>query len=223
MEKIDRIVDGWKAKTPFERIARKAHTKVPGGQFNIETPDKESAIYVAGYQLALKESDPRYPAMELANYILGGSGFTSMLTDRVRQEEGLSYTVGSQFSVSELDEYSQFLIFATCKPNVINKADKIVGDVLKKASKDGVTAKEMDEHLKGWLEEQKSSRADDSSLASTLVRDLYLGRTFNYYRELESKVAKLTLKEVHEGLRELIQLNRLVIVRAGDFKKAGKN
>jgi zinc protease len=222
LERVGRIVEGWKAKTPFQRIEQQAHTKIPGERFTIETPDKKNAVYLAGYQLALKESNPKSLAMKMANYILGGSGFTSLLTDRIRQKEGLSYTVGSQFGVSEFDEFASFSVFAICNPDVIEKVDKLAAEVLTQAAKDGVDEKHFTAAIKGWLEGQKVDRADDDKVAAMLVRDLYLGRTFAYYSEREAKMAKLTLNEVNDAMRELIQLKRLVIVRAGDFKKAAE-
>ena len=40
--------------------------------------------------------------------------------------------------------------------------------------------------------------------------------------ELEGKIAKLTVKDVNQALQELIQPKRLVIVKAGDVKKAAE-
>ena len=39
---------------------------------------------------------------------------------------------------------------------------------------------------------------------------------------MEAKMAKLTVKEVNAALGQLIQPQRLVIVRAGDFKKTAQ-
>lgn len=41
---------------------------------------------------------PDYPAADLLNYVLGGGGFSSRLTDRIRDKEGLAYYVYSYFA-----------------------------------------------------------------------------------------------------------------------------
>ena len=49
-----------------------------------------------------------YPALELGNYMPGGGFLNSRLSTRIRQKEGLSYGVGSQLSVSSLDQAGAF-------------------------------------------------------------------------------------------------------------------
>jgi predicted Zn-dependent peptidase len=47
-----------------------------------------------------------------------------------------------------------------------------------------------------------------------------LGRTFVDQAELEKKFAAVTVKDVNRVLSSYLTIDRLVIVRAGDFKKA---
>ena len=63
------------------------------GRETIQVPDKESATYAAGFTMKLTDRDPDYVALEMGNYLLGGSS-TSRLWDRLRQKEGYSYSVG---------------------------------------------------------------------------------------------------------------------------------
>ena len=42
------------------------------------------------------DDDADYPAVEMANFVLGGGGFTSRITERLRQKEGWSYGSGSR-------------------------------------------------------------------------------------------------------------------------------
>ena len=53
---------------------------------------------------------------------------------------------------------------------------------------------------------------------SLLSRE-YLGRTFAHARELEKRTAGLTPDEVRAAFRKHIDPKKLVIIRAGDFKK----
>ncbi len=67
---------------------------------NFEAPDKANAFFIAGMNLAIRDDDPDFPALTLANYMLGGGFLNSRLAVRIRQKEGLSYGVGSQFNAS---------------------------------------------------------------------------------------------------------------------------
>jgi zinc protease len=48
---------------------------------------------------------------------------------------------------------------------------------------------------------------------------LFNRRTFAYYSELENKIASLTPEQVSEAFRQHIDLQKLVIISAGDFAK----
>ncbi len=185
----------------------------------IDVPDKESATYLAGLTFPYKDSDPEYAALEIGNYILGGS-FTSRIWDRLREKEGLCYGTGTRISVDSKDPYSLFMTFAICNPVNIDKVNKGALEEIAKIVKNGVTPEELEAAKKGYLEELKVQRASDDSIRATLRAGLYLGRTLNFEIELEKKIAALTLKDVNQALSAHITPDRLVIIRAGDFKKA---
>ena len=62
-------------------------------------------------------------------------------------------------------------------------------------------------------------RSNDMSLANLLAEELFNGRTFAYYADLEKKVAGLTPSVTRQAFARHIQPKRLVIIRAGDFTK----
>src|SRR5262249_33674295 len=170
---------------------------------------------------ALKDTDPDYVPLFMGNYLIGGSS-TSWLYKRVRDKEGYSYSVGSQLDTSARDPYSLFLVTAEYNPIYTEKVDKAVLEELTKALKDGVSATELKEGQKSSLQELKVSSASDNALAGYLREGLELGRTFAYYADLEKKIAALTAKEVNAALARHLAVDRLVIVRAGDFNKKAK-
>jgi len=111
---------------------------VKGSRDSINTPDKENAVYGAGLKFAMNDLSPDYSALEIGNYILG-NGFSSRLMDRLRQKEGLCYAVGSQLGVDSQDKASQFLMYAICNPENIDKVDKGAVEELTKLLKDGIS------------------------------------------------------------------------------------
>ena len=61
----------------------------------LSTPDKQNADMRVRQPVALNDTDADYPALTMANYLLG-SGGSSRLWKRIRETEGLSYDVRSQ-------------------------------------------------------------------------------------------------------------------------------
>jgi zinc protease len=217
VKQVESFLTGWKSSVPYQRIPEVAHT-VKGRRKDINTPDKENAIYIAGEIVPVTNTDAVFPALRLGNYILGGSP-TARLFERMRQKEGLSYGAGSDLEVSSQDKYGMLLIFAICNPKSLDKAGEIALDVVARTLKEGVTDKELATAKKAYLQELKVKRANDSNLASILGEFLHLGRTFKFYADLESKVAALSVDEVNRALADYLSVDRLVIVRAGDFSK----
>src|SRR5262249_52485962 len=135
----------WRAASPYQRIARPAPMDVAGSRDVILTPDKANAIYLAGMMLDIKDDDPDFPALEIADFILGGGSLSSRLADRVRQKEGLSYTVGSQFSAGAKDPAARFAVFAICNPKNMEKLDRAIAEELARLVDKGITEEELAE------------------------------------------------------------------------------
>ena len=83
----------------------------------------------------------------------------------------------------------------------------------------GPSAQEVVGAQKTYLESQKVSRSSDTAIASQIVTNLQLGRTFAHLQDMEKRIAALTPDDVTAAFRRHIDLKRLVIVRAGDFQK----
>jgi zinc protease len=66
---------------------------------------RQAELLLHGRQLVkLNDEDPDYPALVMANYMFGGSGLGTRLSRRIRDKEGLSYGVQSQFAAPTKDD-----------------------------------------------------------------------------------------------------------------------
>jgi zinc protease len=219
LDLVQDFLKDWKPGVPYQRIPQPADTHVEAERIKIETPDKANAIYLAGLNLALRDTDPDEAALDIGDFILGGGSLSSRLGDRVRQKDGLSYGVGSSYAASSLDPSAHFMFFAICNPINIDKVDKAIAEEVVRLLKEGVGDKELAEAKDAYLKANKVSRSSDSQLAGLLASALEAGRTLEYDAALEKKIAALTADEVNAALRKHLTPGRLVIVEAGDFKK----
>ena len=209
----------WKSPKPFARV-RMSYADISPMNKSIETPDKANAFFMAGLRLKMSDEDPDYPAMELANYILGGSP-NSRLLNRLRQKEGWSYGAGSQFNVGTKDDNGMLLGYAILAPQNIVKLEGGFREEFEKVLKTGFTAEEIESSKKAWAQEQNLGRSDDQALAREWVKDLFFDRTMAFDAEIEKKVAALTPDQVNAAFRRHVDVSKLTVVKAGDFKKAG--
>jgi zinc protease len=190
-----------------------------GARHQIDTPDKANATYVAGLLFPLRDDNADYPALLMGNYILGSGALSSRLGNRIRQQEGLSYSVSSSLNVSSWDERASLNIMAICNPRNISRVEKAAREELERLLRDGVSAEELANAKQGYLQSQKVARSTDPALVGMLSNLRHLGRTMAFQAEVEDKIQALTPDQVQAAMNRHIDPKKLIVVTAGDFKE----
>jgi zinc protease len=212
----------WKGGAAYTRVPT-PYQDVVAANRKIETPDKENAVFIARTNVNMQEDDTDYAAFFVADYIMGGgAGFDSRLTKRIRVKEGLSYTAVSQLSVDSTDRGSLWLGFAIAAPQNMEKVEAAFKDEVAKALKDGFTEAEVTAAKSGALQRRAQARAQDAGVARAWGSNMYLGRTFAWSAKLEERITALKAEDVNAAFRKHINVEKITIVKAGDFVKAAK-
>ncbi len=217
-KQVNELFGTWKSPKPYHRVEREFHA-IPPQLFAFETPDKANAVWLAGANIKMTDTDADYPAMVLSSYIIG-SGMNSRLFARIRAKEGLSYGVGASFSVPTKDDDATFFAQAICAPQNAPKVEASFKDEMAKILENGFSGDEIAAAKKSWIQSRQVGRAEDGQLTARLSVLRYWDRTMNFDAELEQKVLALTPEEMRAALRRHLDLTQLLYSRAGDFKKA---
>jgi len=216
---VEEAFGDWASPRSYERIA--AHFQnVAADGISIETPDKANAIFLAQQNLELTDTDPDYPALVLAGYMIGGGVLNSRLARRIRVQDGLSYGVGGGITGHPVDPVGAFTAFAIYAPENGEKVEAAFREEIQKVLAEGFTAEEMATSLQGLLETRQLGRAQDASLSGQISSNLYFERTFQFDATLEEKIRILTLDEVNAAVRRHLDLAKITVVKAGDFSGA---
>jgi zinc protease len=216
---LGELFGGWQSRTPFERLHAKP-SKALVLRERIEVADKESASLLAMLPLQMRNDDPAYPALLLGNYMTGGGFLNSRLARRIRQEEGLSYSVGSWFEASRWDKDGSFGGWAAYAPANDGTVVEAFADEIRRVVADGFTAEELAAAKTGWLQRRAMSRGVDRELAGTLLWREDEERTLLWDAALEAQVAGLSCADLHSAFRRHIDPDRISYVRAGSFEGA---
>ncbi len=208
----------WKSSKPYKRMNAILY-EVDAQNKNIETPDKANAGFFAGSTFAMKDDDADYPALMIANYIFGGGGLSSRLANRIRQEDGLSYGVGSYMNANPYVEKTTWGAYAIYAPENKDALEKAFTEELAKALKDGFTDEEVADAKKGWIQNQEVSRSQDGYLTNTINSYLEQDRTMMWNADLEERVSKLTPADINNAFKKYIIPSKISYVKAGDFAK----
>lgn len=220
---LESLFAGWRSPVPYEDVPM-SFRDVPARAARFETPDKANATLVARSNLALNEDDPDYPALLVASDILGGGALSSRLGDRLRQKEGLSYSVSSFVSAGSApgrrDDNGMLMMQAIAAPQNIDRAEAAVREELARFVRDGITEQELKKSVTNLLTRQEQGRSGDGSVAGTLSRNAYMGRSMAWSAKLEAGIRALTVDGVNAAIRKHIRPDTLSMFAAGDFAKA---
>lgn len=216
--KLEALFKGFTAKEKFERVAQ-PHTPVAAKVDQVVTPDKANAFMGFATTFSLKEGDPDYPAMVLADYLLGGGFLSGRVPQRLREKEGLSYGAGTSLRVHPIDDSAALLGYAIFAPQNDGKVETGFREELAKAVEKGFTDKELASARPGLLKEREQIRADDGDLAMELSQQLYLGRTMAFEQQVDDSLGKLSTAQVSAALKKYLDPSKLAFIKAGDFKK----
>ncbi len=208
----------WKSRSPFVHIDTK-YLPVTPINTKIETPDKENAQFFAGLRIQMRDTDPDYAAMVMANYIMGGD-IASRWSDRIRNKEGLSYDVRSSFSAPTFGDAALLQGSIISNPKNSPKAEASFRDELKKTLAEGFTQKELDAAKTAFHDARVLGRSGDAQILSLIGVRSDQDRTLDWDVQMDAKLAALTLDQVNAAFRKHVS-NEISIVQAGDFKKAG--
>ncbi|MBJ6760786.1 insulinase family protein [Myxococcaceae bacterium JPH2] len=221
LAQVQSLLGDWKSRAPYARVPY-SYVDVGAKAVTLETPDKANAYFLAGQSLSLRDDDADWPALTLGNFMLGGGFLNSRLATRVRQQEGLSYGVGSSVHANELDAVGSFVTYAIYAPENAAKLESAMREEISRATQQGFSSEELTKARAGLLEYRQTSRAQDGNLARQLASYLYFGRTLAFDAELERKLAKLTPDEVRRVMAARLSWDRVSTVKAGDFAGARK-
>lgn len=215
------LFGNWTSPAPYQRITDNFQKMAPVN-LKIETPDKQNATLEAALTLPMSDTDPDYPAMVLANYMFGGS-ITGRAPDRIRNREGLSYTVRSGLQIpAPLDGNSaRFSGLAISNPKNTPKVEASFRDELAKTLAGGFTADEVAASKKALMDARMVSRSQDQSLIGLIAGREDADRTLKWDQEMDAKIQSLTAEQVNAAFRRHVDASTLSIVKAGDFSAAG--
>ena len=202
----------------YQRIGNTPFLDVKGAHETIVTPDKKNAFYISAHQIPVGRLHPDYPALVVGNHILGGGALSSRLADRVRQQEGLSYTVGSMYRTYTKEGHGRIMIYAISNPANSDKVVSVINEEIEKLIKDGVTQDEVTKAVDSRLQSSAVSRSTDSGIAGILGSLLAADRDIQSTKDLEDQMKALTPEQVNAAIRKYINPEKLIIVTAGDFK-----
>jgi len=214
---VTELFGSWKSPSPYTRVPNPYRAPAPT-VLTAETSDKANATMFAKVALRINDRSDELPALIVVDRMLGAST-DSRIPDRVREKEGLSYSIQTWLSPNSFEENSQLNLYAIFAPQNRERLSKAIGEELARAMKDGFTEAELADAKRSLLQARRIARAQDPSLASGLLSQAYLGRTWDYAQKIDAGIAAVTLEQANATLRKYVDPQAFAYSYAGDFAK----
>jgi zinc protease len=206
----------WKSPSPYARVPNPYRPPAPT-VLSATTPDKANAALFGRLPLQINDQSPELPALMIADKILGASP-ESRIPDRVREREGLSYSIQTWLPVSSFEANTPLMLFAIFAPENRDRVKVGIAEEMARALRDGFTEAEVATAKRALLQARRIGRAQDGALAGSLANQAYLGRTWDYAAKIDAGLEAVTVASANAALRKYLNATGFAWSYAGDFK-----
>ncbi|NNG25297.1 M16 family metallopeptidase [Telluria aromaticivorans] len=204
----------WKPKAVTLPAASKAADLAPAKVYFVDVPDAKQSVLQVGYRALAATDQDFYPAA-VANYILGGGGFASRLTQQLREGKGYTYGINSNFSGSK--SAGPFTIASGVRSNVTLESTQLVKQILQDYP---ATYSAADlETTRNFLV-KSNARAFETAAAKLGMLDNIskYGWRADYVKDRERIVKAMTLPQVQALSKNYLDPSKMVWLVVGDAK-----
>ncbi len=177
-----------------------------------DVPGAKQSVLSFGY-LAMPETDPDYYPATVMNYILGGGGFASRLTQELREGKGYTYGIRSRFAGNELP--GAFQISSGVRTNVTLESAALVKQIMEEYPS---TFTETDlATTKSFLLKSNARRFETLGAKLNMLYNVSTyGWEADYVKEREQIVRDITIEDISELALEYANPNKMIYVVVGD-------
>lgn len=179
-----------------------------------DVPDAKQSVLRIGYP-ALSVKDEDYYEATVANYILGGGGFASRLTQELREGKGYTYGIRSSFSGSEIK--GPFTIGSGVRSNVTLESTLAIKEIL--AEYDETFSDKDLETTKGFLIKSNARAYETSGAKLRMLQNISAyGWEDDYMKKQEAIVKGMTVDRIKELANLYLDENKMIWLVVGDAK-----
>lgn len=214
VESLSALSKGWNAvevswpQYPIAKAPEKSKV------FFYDVPGAKQSVLRFGYP-ALAATDPDFYSAEVMNYILGGGGFASQLTQQLRETKGYTYGISSTFYGSPI--VGPFQVASGVRSNVTLESAQLVKEIL---SNYGKNYSEADlEVTKSFLLKSNARAFEtvNSKLNMLMEIDAYHWPE-DYVNQREKIVQGMTVEKIKSLADKYIKPDQMYYLVVGDAK-----
>ncbi|MGH8661440.1 MAG: M16 family metallopeptidase [Burkholderiales bacterium] len=162
-------------------------------------------------------ADPDYIALYVGNFVLGGGGFVSRITEEVRQKRALAYSAASYFY--PLQREGPFAISMQTRSDQAALALKVARATLAEFVKSGPTAEELEAAKRNIVDGFPLRIDSNRKIHEYLALIGFYRLPLTYLEDFVQRVERVSAADIRDAFRRRIDPARMVtVVVAGKEK-----
>ena len=175
-------------------------------------PGAKQSVIRFGYP-ALAATDKNYYPAIVMNYILGGGGFASQLTQQLREGKGYTYGISSGFSGTK--SAGAFTIASSVRTNVTLESAQLIKDILQQYGKN-FSEKDL-ETTKSFLIKSNARAFETVQSKMGMLENISkYGWKPGYVKEREAIVQNMTVGQIRNLSQQFLDPNKMIWLIVGD-------
>ena len=215
---LERQLSGWEWGQEAPDVPAPTHTFKPGVYYYEK--DQPQVQVLVGHRSMMRD-DPNAIAGDVMNQILGGSGFTSRITNSVRTREGLAYTAGS-FMQARVEYPGIFASYFFTKVPTTALATRLVFEEIGRIQNEPVTTDELGTIQNNLIETFPRNFESKGAMMRLFMNDERTDRPDGYWQDYRDRVRRVDPDSVQQAANEFLHPEDAVILIVGPREEIKK-
>jgi len=213
LRKIEAALNGWQAG-PLNPDPTNPDPDYTPGVYRLEKDIPQGRVAIG--QRTVSRDHPDYFALSIMNDVLGGSGFTSRITKKVRSDEGLAYSAASLLRMPAAHD-GEFRAFFQSKNRTVALAAKLIFDEIDRIRSQPITEQELETAKSALIETFPRRFESKNATVSLFIDDEWTGRPEGYWDEYRDNVEAVTRDDVQRVASEHLTPENMVFLIVGKW------
>jgi zinc protease len=222
IDELTKLTAGWK-KGEVPKIETPPVMPPPVFEEKIVSLSDAAQLHLYMGHPGIRRDNPDYYKLLVMDYVLGtGPGFTDRLSARLRDREGLGYTVSANITSSATEEPGVFTCYIGTAPENLERVKKAFLEELNRIRDSKATDEEVEDAKKYLLGNLPFNFTTISQVAAQLLNVERYRLGFGYLDDYRKAVGAVTPEDVQAVAKKYIDPKKMILVAAGAIDAKGK-
>lgn len=181
---------------------------------HINFPSKQTHLLIG--QTGINRSHSDFYALYLGNHIFGGSGLVSIFSNHIREEKGLAYSAYSY--LTKMQSNGLFVMRLQTKNTQVDEAKRIAIQTLDNFINNPLGVQRLQDGKDNITTGFALQTASNANILTYLSIIGFYNLPLNYLSSFTEKINAVSVQEVQDAFKRLIDIDKLIILSVGNNK-----